>query len=56
MVKYALRENKLGEDSTGCLAVVSTLGAATIDDVIGHIISEGTGLTRPQAMTYFEKL
>jgi len=56
MVKYALKENKLGEDSTGCFAVVSALGTATIDDVIGHMISEGTGLTRPQAMAYFEKL
>ena len=56
MVRYALKENKLGEDSKGCLAIVSALGAATIDDVIGHMISEGTGLTRPQAMAYFEKL
>jgi hypothetical protein len=56
MVKYALKENKLGEDSKGCLAIVSAVGAATIDDVIGHMIEEGTGLTRPQAMAYFEKL
>jgi len=56
MVRYALKENTLGEDSKGCLAIVSALGVATIDDVIGHMISEGTGLTRPQAMAYFEKL
>jgi len=56
MVKYALKENTLGEDSKGCVAVVSALGVATLDEIIGHIVSEGTGLTRPQAMAYFEKL
>jgi len=56
MVKYALKENKLGEDSKGCVAVVSAVGAANLGDVIGHMISEGAGLTRPQAMAYFEKL
>ena len=33
MVKYALKENKLGEVSKGCLAIVSAVGAATINDV-----------------------
>ena len=56
MVKYALKENTLGEDSKGCLAIVSALGVATLEDVTGHMIAEGTGLTRPQAMAYFEKL
>jgi len=56
MVKYALKENTLGEDSKGCIAIVSALGVASLDDIIGHMISEGTGLTRPQAMAYFEKL
>jgi hypothetical protein len=56
MVKYALKENKLGENSKGCVATTSSLGVASLDDVIGHMISEGTGLTRPQAMAYFEKL
>ena len=56
MVKYALKENTLGDDSTGCIAVVSALGVASLDDVIGHMITEGSGLTRPQAMAYFEKL
>jgi hypothetical protein len=56
MVKYALKANTLGDESKGCIAVVSAVGAATLDDVIGHMITEGTGLTRPQAMAYFEKL
>jgi len=56
MVKYALKANTLGDDTKGCIAVVSAVGAATLDDVIGHMIAEGTGLTRPQAMAYFEKL
>jgi len=56
MVKYALKANTLGDDTKGCIAVASAVGAATLDDVIGHMITEGTGLTRPQAMAYFEKL
>jgi len=56
MVKYALRANTFGDETKGCIAVVSGVGAATLDDVIGHMITEGTGLTRPQAMAYFEKL
>ena len=56
MVKYALKENTLGDNSKGCLAVVSAVGSAALDDIIGHMIAEGTGLTRPQAMAYFEKL
>ena len=56
MVKYALKENRLGKDTKGCLAVVSALGVATLEEIIGHMVSEGTGLTRPQAMAYFEKL
>jgi len=56
MVKYALKDNKLGENTKGYIAVVSSLGTANLDDLIGYIIAEGTGLTRPQAMAYFEKL
>jgi len=56
MVKYALKENTLGDNSKGYLAIVNSLGVASLDDIIGQMIAEGTGLTRPQAMAYFEKL
>jgi len=56
MVKYALKANTLGDDTKGCIAIVSAIGAANLNDVIGHMIAEGAGLTRPQAMAYFEKL
>ena len=56
MVKYALKANTLGDDTKGCIAVASAVGAATLDDVIGHMITEGTGLTRPQAQDSFDAL
>lgn len=56
MVKYALIENQLGNDSEGCLAIVSSQGAANLEDIISYMVAEGTGLTRPQALAYFEKL
>ena len=56
MVQYALRENTLKGDPNGYIAEVNALGVATLDDIIGQMITEGSGLTRPQAMAYFEKL
>ena len=56
MVTYALRENTLKGSPEGYIAVVNTLGVATLDDIIGQMITEGSGLSRPQAMAYFEKL
>jgi hypothetical protein len=56
MLKYSLLENQLTTDLYSCIAVVSGQGKKNLDDIIDYMIAEGTGLTRPQAMAYFEKL
>ena len=40
MVKYALRENTLGENSKGCIAVVSALGVASFRQVFLLLLVE----------------
>jgi len=57
MIKYALRKNQLatnGEPSF--VAHVRCMASKTIDDLVTKMVEEGTGLTRPQALAYFEKL
>jgi len=56
MLKYALVENVLAPTPSGYVALVSGQETIGLDAVIGYMISEGTGLTRPQAYAYFEKL
>jgi len=56
MLKYCLLENPMATDSTNFVAYVSSPENKNLDDVINYMIAEGTGLTRPQAMAYFEKL
>ncbi|MDR0815107.1 MAG: DUF4469 domain-containing protein [Bacteroidales bacterium] len=56
MLKYALVENAMAVDPNSCVAIVSSPERKNLDDVINFMIAEGTGLTRPQALAYFEKL
>ena len=56
MLKYSLTENVLASNPNGCVAVVSGSETKDLNAVIDYMIAEGTGLTRPQAMAYFEKL
>jgi len=56
MLKYALVENALALNPNGYVASVSGSDTKNLDDVVDFMIAEGTGLTRPQAMAYFEKL
>jgi hypothetical protein len=56
MLKYALVENAMAVDPNSCVAIVSSPESKNLDDVINFMVAEGTGLTRPQAMAYFEKL
>ncbi len=56
MLKYALVESGIANEQNGCTAVVSSPEVKGLNDVIDFMISEGTGLTRPQALAYFEKL
>lgn len=56
MIKYLLMKNRLLNDPSKCVAYVSSPVSKDLNDVITMMIAEGTGLTRPQAMAYFEKL
>jgi hypothetical protein len=56
MLKYVLVENPMTTGQRSYIAHVSSPEIKTLEDVVNHIISEGTGLTRPQALAYFEKL
>lgn len=56
MLKYCLVDNRLAKDEKNFVAMVSSPVTMTLDKLIDEMISEGTGLTRPQALAYFEKL
>jgi len=56
MLKYALVDNVMATGPYNCVAVVSSPEVKDLNDIIDFMISEGAGLTRPQAMAYFEKL
>ena len=57
MIMYALRKNQLAANGEpNFVAYVSCMASKTIDDLVTKMVEEGTGLTRPQAMAYFEKL
>lgn len=56
MINYMLVENPITAEKETCYAVVSSVGTKNLEDLITHMIEEGSGLTRPQAMAYFERL
>jgi len=56
MLKYALVESTMATEPNNCIASVSSPEVKDLNDVIDYMIAEGTGLTRPQALAYFEKL
>lgn len=57
MIKYALRKNQLAStEEPGFVAQVRCMASKSIDDLVTKMVEEGTGLTRPQAMAYFEKM
>jgi hypothetical protein len=56
MLKYALVENALVTNPNYYVASVSSPEVKDLNDVVDFMIAEGTGLTRPQALAYFEKL
>jgi len=56
MLEYILVENKMAGNAHRCVALISGSKVKNIDDVIDSMVAEGTGLTRPQALAYFEKL
>lgn len=56
MLKYYLVENPLAKEESNYVALVSSPETKTLEQVVDIMIAEGTGLTRPQALAYFEKL
>ena len=55
MVNYAVIENSVLSDGS-YMAKICNSESKELDDVIAYMVAEGTGLTRPQAYAYFEKL
>lgn len=56
MLKYYLVSNQFAKEVPNHIALVSSPETKNLSDVIKVMIAEGTGLTRPQALAYFEKL
>jgi hypothetical protein len=56
MIKYQLVESALTSEKGVCHAIISCSGNLNLDQILEHMVSEGTGLTKPQALAYFEKL
>jgi len=56
MIKYCLVENALSENTKNYLAKVYRLENKNLDDILKYMVEEGSGLTRHQAMAYFERL
>lgn len=56
MIKYVLAENAITAENKSCYAVVSSQKTINLDKIITHMIEEGSGLTRPLALAYFERL
>lgn len=56
MINYSLIENTMNPGSREHIAKVTETTKLTLDDILDSMVEEGTGLTRPQALAYFEKL
>jgi hypothetical protein len=56
MIKYALAKNQMAKDKPNYVANVSCMDYKNYDDLIDIMVEEGSGLTRPQALAYFERL
>jgi len=56
MIRYSLTKNTMNRDSNEYIATVNQLEKTDLNQIIDYMVEEGTGLTRPQALAYFEKL
>lgn len=56
MLKYCLIENPMPKGEQDYIASVACHKIIKMDHYIDDMVAEGTGLTRPQAIAYFEKL
>lgn len=56
MLKYCLIENQLAKDEKNFVALVRSSKTVSFEEFLNDMVDEGTGLTRPQAIAYFEKM
>lgn len=56
MTKYYLTKNYLLNDENKFVAMVFNSKPKDLNDIISYMVNEGAGLTRPQAIAYFERL
>jgi len=56
MIHYSLTKDRMNPEKGGYIAKVSQWAKTDFDEIMDYMVAEGTGLTRPQALAYFEKL
>jgi hypothetical protein len=56
MFKYCLINNPLAKEGKNFVALVRSEKTINLDRFLKDMVDEGTGLTRPQALAYFEKM
>jgi hypothetical protein len=56
MFKYCLINNPLAKEGKNFVALVRSERTINLDRFLKDMVDEGTGLTRPQALAYFEKM
>jgi len=56
MIHYSLTKDRMNPETGGYIAKVKQWAKTDLDNIMDYMVAEGTGLTRPQALAYFEKL
>ena len=56
MIRYSLTKNTMNPDTTEYIAKVKQWEKTDLNHILDYMVAEGSGLTRPQAIAYFEKL
>lgn len=56
MLKYCLVKNLSKKNGPSHVALTRSIKTVTLDEFMQDLVDEGTGLTRPQALAYFEKM
>ena len=56
MIRYSLTKDRMNPETGGYIAKVKQSEKTDLDEIFDYMAAEGTGLTRPQALAYFEKL
>ena len=56
MIRYSLAKNTLNKIAAEYIATVKQSQKTGLGEILDYMTAEGSGLTRPQALAYFEKL